>query len=165
MCTLFTLMKLPLVSPLVHCAWREREKNVAFFCRDGGAHGGAIGEPLHQDRARVHVLRDRHHEALVVVLQAVQERLHALGGFRRGRDHAAARGRGGAASGRDGPRLGRAGGGVGVILAAAGVRAHDERAAEGGGGQNSAGGHGACVEPTAGRGGAESLEDWTRGGV
>ena len=70
-----------------------------------------------------------------------------------------------AASGRDGPRLGRAGGGVGVILAAAGVRAHDERAAEGGGGQNSAGGHGACVEPTAGRGGAESLEDWTRGGV
>ena len=62
-------------------------------------------------------------------------------------------------------RLGRAGGGVGVILAAAGVRAHDERAAEGGGGQNGAGGHGACVEPTAGREGAESLEDWTRGGV
>jgi len=31
MCTLLTLMKLPLVSPLVHCAWREREKNVAFF--------------------------------------------------------------------------------------------------------------------------------------
>mmetsp|Transcript_4798 Transcript_4798/g.21718 ORF Transcript_4798/g.21718 Transcript_4798/m.21718 type:complete len:317 (+) Transcript_4798:722-1672(+) len=53
---------------------------------DCGAHGGAIGETLHENRAGVHILGDGDDQILVVVLQAVQELLDLLGLSRGGHD-------------------------------------------------------------------------------
>ena len=94
---------------------RSREK-CGLALGDRAAHGGAIGESLHEDRAGVHILGNGDDEALVVVLQAVEELLDLLGLSRCG--HHISRE---AADSRRGAK-GRAGDGVGPDEAGALLR-------------------------------------------